>query len=192
MRNVEGAALNLPPGWTVHPGPRRLRMTVGWYCRLRPADVGKAKDIEYAALTRRPLHAGRLREPRSRAASEAGLPVRKAHREKQRADRKMSLLIFSAALCFSLPGNAPVVFSALQRHAVGFLRLAPSAAVGSRGIIPLVGPGAKPRRSLCCPGTGLSFPRRASINGEKISLDFSVLACYSVKEIARHCVKAVK
>ena len=146
MGHVEGAALKLPPGWMVHPGPRRLRMKVDGFCQLRPAGAEWAKDNEGSAMTETDMNLW-VHEPHSRAASKAGLPVRKAHREKQRADRKMSLLIFSAALCFSSPGNALCISPALQRHAVIFLRFSPSAAAGSRGIIPLVGPGATPRRS---------------------------------------------
>ena len=44
MGHVEGAALKLPPGWTVHPGPRRLRMKIDGFCQQYPAEAEKAKD----------------------------------------------------------------------------------------------------------------------------------------------------
>ena len=59
MGHVEGAALKLPPGWMVHPGPRRLRMNVDGFCQLRPAGAEWAKGNERTALRRRSLHAGR-------------------------------------------------------------------------------------------------------------------------------------
>ena len=151
---VEGAALKLPPGWRFHPGPRPLRMYGNGYCRQRPAGAAWTNNAQQrTARTGVVTNLGCM-NPRSRAASEAGPPVRKAHREKQRAGRKMSLLIFSAALCFSSPGNALCISPALQRHAVIFLRFSPSAAVGSRGIIPLAGPGAKAPAFSLLPGNG--------------------------------------